>query len=85
MDIEDYLNNIEKRYFVFVSTYTQEEKLNNEHERQESRATNLEDHLDRLIDGKIIDHYEIWPRCDFEDFLKIEQLVRVEHDNELAL
>ena len=78
MDIEEYLDNIEKKYFVFVSTYTQERKLNNENERQESRATKLEEHLDRLKDGKIIDHYEIWPRCDFEYFLVIEQLVKVE-------
>lgn len=78
MDIEAYLNNIEKRYFVFVSAYSQEEKLNKEHERAESRATNLEQFLDRLIDGKIIDHYGIMPRCDFEDFLKIEQLVKAE-------
>lgn len=80
MDIETYLNNIEKRYFVFVSTYTREEKLNDEHERAESRATHLEQFLDRLIDGKIIDHYDIWPRCDFEDFLKLEQLVDVEYN-----
>lgn len=78
MDIETYLDNIEKRYFIFVSTYTQEEKSNPDHERSESRATNLEQFLDRLIDGKIIDHYEILPRCDFKDFLEIEQLVSTE-------
>lgn len=75
MDIESYLNNIEKRYFIFVSSYSQDEKLNEEHERAESRATNLEQFLDRLIDGKIIDYYGIKPRCDFDDFLKMEQLL----------
>lgn len=74
IDIESYLNNIEKRYFIFVKTYSTEEKFNEENERAESRATHLEQFLDRLVDGKIIDHYGIKPRCDFEDFLEIEQL-----------
>ena len=78
MNIDEFLNSIEKKYFVFVSTYTDEGKTNSDHERAESRATKLEQFLDRLIDGKIINHYEIMPRCDFEDFLEIEELIEVE-------
>ena len=32
-------------------------------------------HFDRLVSGNIIDYYEIKPRCDFDDFLKLEQLI----------
>ena len=74
MDIEKYLNAIEKRYFVFVSTYTSGKNVNPEHERAESRSTNLEQFLDRLVDGKIINFYGIMPSCDFKDFLEIEEL-----------
>lgn len=75
MDIVEYLRNIEKKYFVFVSTYSKEEKFNPQNERSESQGTKLEEHFDRLVDGKIIDHYEIWPRCDFEDFLMQEEFI----------
>lgn len=75
INIEDYLNNIEKKYFVFVSTYTETGKFNRHKEKLESQSTGLERYLDRLKYGKIINHYEILPSCDFEDFLKIEQLI----------
>ena len=78
IDIREYLDLIEKRYFVFVSTYTETGKFNRHKEELESQSTGLEKYFDRLKSGNIIDHYEIWPRCDFEDFLKIEQLVKVE-------
>lgn len=78
IDIDDYLNNIEKKYFVFVSTYTENGKFNRHKERLESQSTGLEKYFDRLIKGKIIDSYEIWPSCDFKDFLKFEQLVNID-------
>lgn len=80
IDIVDYLRNIEKKYFVFVSTYSQNEKLNPQNERSESQGTKLEKHFDRLISGRIIDCYEIWPRCDFEDFLMQEQFIEFSDD-----
>ena len=75
IDIVEYLRKIEKKYFVFVSTYSKEEKLNPQNERSESQGTKLEEHFDRLVDGRIIDHYEIWPRCDFDDFLMQEEFI----------
>lgn len=75
IDIKDYLEDIEKRYFVFVSTYTENGKFNRHNEELESQSTGLEKYFDRLKFGKIIDHYEIWPSCDFKDFLESEQLI----------
>lgn len=74
IDIEEYLETIDKRYYVFVSTYTENGKFNRHKEELESQSTGLEKYFERLKSGKIINHYEIWPSCDFEDFLKIEQL-----------
>lgn len=78
INIEKYLDNIEKKYFVFVSTYTETGKFNRHKEELESQSTGLEKYFDRLKAGNIIDHYEIKPRCDFDYFLKLEQLVDVE-------
>lgn len=75
IDIESYLRNIEKRYFVFVSTYTEEGKFNRHKEELESQSTGLEKYLDRLKFGKIINHYEILARCNFDVFLQMEELV----------
>lgn len=75
IEIEDYLKNIQKRYFIFVSTYTENGKFNRHKEELESQSTGLERYLDRLKFGKIIDHYEIWPSCDFKEFLESELLV----------
>lgn len=77
IDIEKYLENIQKRYFIFVSTYTENGKFNRHKEELESQSTGLERYLDRLKFGKIINHYEIWPSCDFKDFLKSEELVEI--------
>ena len=74
IDIDDYLDGIEKKYYVFVSTYAENGKFNPHKERLESQGTKLEKYLDRLKTGNIIDEYEIWPRCDFEYFLEIEEL-----------
>ena len=75
INIEEYLNSIEKKYFVFVSTYTENGKFNRHKEKLESQSTGLEKYFDRLKFGKIINHYEIWPSCDFEYFLKSEGLI----------
>ena len=75
LDIERYLESIEKKYFVFVSSYSVDGKFNSENEILESQGTKLEQHFDRLVSGKIIDYYEILPRCHFDDFLEIEQLI----------
>ena len=73
--MEEYLSTIEKKYFVFVSTYTETGKFNRHKEKLESQSTGLEKYFDRLKFGRVIDYYEIWPSCDFEDFLESEQLV----------
>lgn len=78
IDIKEFLNNIEKRYIVFVSTYTETGKFNRHKEELESQSTGLEKYFDRLKAGDIIDFYEIWPSCDFEDFLELEQLIENE-------
>lgn len=75
INIKEYLNTIEKKYYVFVSTYTENGKFNPQNERLESQGTKLEQHFNRLVSGEIIDYYGIWPRCDFDDFLKLEQLI----------
>lgn len=75
MNINEYLNTIKKKYYVFVSTYTENGKFNPQNERLISQGTKLEKHFDRLVSGNIIDYYEIKPRCDFDDFLKLEQLI----------
>ena len=77
IDIEEYLDSIEKKYFVFVSTYTETGKFNRHKEKLESQSTGLEKFFERLITGNIIDHYEILPSCDFEDFLEMEQLIGI--------
>ena len=74
-EIEKYLDNIDKRLVVFVSTYTDEGKANTEKEKMESMSTGLERHFDRLKTGKIIDDYDIYPSSDFEDFLLTESLI----------
>jgi len=75
LDIKMYLENIEKRYFIFVSTYTENGKFNRHNEELKSQSTHLEKYLDRLKFGKIINHYEIWPSSDFKDFLESERLI----------
>ena len=77
LDIKKYLDSIEKRYFIFVSTYTENGKFNRHKEELESQSKGLEKYLDRLKFGNIINHYEIWPSCDFKDFLEYEQLVEL--------
>lgn len=73
-DIEKYLENVEKKLCVFVSTYTENGKYNRHKERMESMSTGLELYFERLVSGNIIDNYEIYPRCSFGDFLKGEKL-----------
>ena len=74
MEIENYLDNVDKRLVVFVSTYTDEGKANPEKEKMESMSTGLEKHFDRLKTGRIIDDYEIYPSSDFNEFLINENL-----------
>ena len=74
INIKEYINTVEKKYYVFVSTYAEKGKFNPQNERLESQGTKMERHFNRLVSGEIIDCYEIWPRCDFDDFLKMEQL-----------
>ena len=74
-DIETFLDNIEKKLFVFVSTYTENGKFNRHKERLESQGTGLEKYFERLKSGNIIDYYEICPRSNFDVFLEMEQLV----------
>ena len=73
-DIESFLGNVNKKLFVFVSTYTEDGKYNPHKERLDSQSTGLEKHFNRLKIGKIIDSYEICPRSNFKDFLILEQL-----------
>ena len=73
-DIEDFIDNAEKKLYVFVSTYTENGKYNRHKERMESMSTGLEMHFERLISGNIIDDYEICPRSSFDDFLDGEKL-----------
>ena len=73
-DIEKFLDNAEKKLYVFVSTYTKNGKYNRHKERMESMGTGLEIHFERLVSGNIIDNYEIYPRSSFEDFLNGEKL-----------
>ena len=74
-DIESFLENVDKRLYVFVSTYTENGKFNRHKERLHSQSTGLEKHFERLKSGKIIDYYEICPRSNFDVFLEMEQLV----------
>lgn len=75
-EIEDYLDNIEKRLVVFVSTYNDTGKTNPEKEKMESMSTGLERHFDRLKIGRIIDDYDIYPSSDFDNFLIQENLYK---------
>ena len=74
-DIKAFLENTEKKLFVFVSTYSESGKFNRHKERLDSQGTGLEKYFDRLVSGNIIDHYEIYPRSNFEEFLELEQLI----------
>lgn len=75
INIDEFLNSIEKKYFVFVSTYTEYGKYNRHKEKLESQSTGLEKYFDRLKSGKIINHYEILPSRDFRYFLELEELI----------
>ena len=74
-DIESFLENINKKLFVFVSTYTENGKFNRHKERLDSQSTGLEKYFDRLKYGNIIDYYKICPRSNFDVFLELEQLI----------
>lgn len=74
-DIESFLESIDKKLYVFVSSYTENGKFNRHKERLDSQGTGLEKHFDRLISGNIIDYYEICPRSNFDVFLELEQLI----------
>lgn len=76
-DIESYLDKVDKRLFVFVSTYTEEGKFNRHKERLESQSTGLEKYFNRLESGNIIDYYEICPRLNFDNFLISERLTNL--------
>ena len=74
INIDNYLESIEKRYYVFVSTLTETWQFNRHKEELESQSTGLEKYFNRLVNGNLIDYYEILPRCDFDGFLELEQL-----------
>ena len=73
-EIECFLDGIDKKLIVFVSTYTKEGQNNPQKERLESMSTGLERHFDRLKEGNIINSYEIMPSSSFDDFLEYESL-----------
>lgn len=74
-DIESFLDKINKKLYVFVSTYTETGRFNRHKERLDSQSTGLEKHFERLKSGNIIDYYEICPRSNFDDFLELERLM----------
>lgn len=71
-DIREYLRNIDKRFILFfVSTYSNNPtKL-----RIQSKNQYLNIQLEKLVKGKIIDDYKIYPNFKFEYFLKYENLI----------
>lgn len=73
-EIDTYLDNIDKKLFVFVSTYTVKGRRNPEKGRLGSCGTGLENHFERLKSAKIIDHYEIHDSSYFNNFVEMESL-----------
>lgn len=77
-DIKTYLNNVEKRVFVFVSDYSPEGKDNYSKNRGQTSGDNVNMYYERLKQGNLIDYYKIYHRNDWDDFIKEEQLVEIE-------
>ena len=76
-DIKTYLNNVEKRFFVFVSDYSPEGKGNISKDRGQTSGDKLNMFYERLKQGNLIDYYKIYHRDDWDDFIKEEQLVEI--------
>lgn len=76
-DIKTYLNNVEKRVFVFVHDYSPEGKGNSSKNRIKTSGNKLNMYYERLKQGKLIDYYKIYHRDDWDDFIKEEQLVEI--------
>lgn len=74
-DIKTFLNNVEKRVFVFVSDYSPKGKSNLQRHRLQSMGNSLNQHYQRLEDGQIIDYYKIYSRDNWDYFLEYEELI----------
>lgn len=74
-DIRSFLNNIEKKVFVFVSDYSPGGKRNIQRHRLEPMASGLNSHFQRLVNGEIIDYHKIYSRDNWEYFLEYEELI----------
>lgn len=77
-DIETYLNNVEKRLFLFVSDYSPKGKNNFSKNRGQTSGDKINDYYERLKQGNLIDYYKIYHRDDWDDFIEEEELVEIE-------
>lgn len=76
-DIKSYLNNVDKRVFVFVSDYSPEGKENISKDRGQTSGDRINMFYERLKQGNLIDYYKIYHRDDWDNFIKDEQLVEI--------
>ena len=76
-DIKTYLNNVEKRVFIFVSDYSPEGKNNYSKNKGETSADKVNQYYERLKQGNLIDYYKIYHRDDWDDFIEDEHLVEI--------
>ena len=74
-NIKSFLDNVEKMVFVFVSDYSPKGKRNIERHRLQSMGSNLNNHYQRLENGKIIDYHKIYSRDNWDYFLEYEELI----------
>ena len=76
-DIKTYLNNVEKRVFIFVSDYSPGGKENLSRDRGETSGDKINMYYERLKQGNLIDYYKIYHRDKWDYFIKEEQLVEI--------
>ena len=77
-DIKNFLIDIEKRFFVFVSDYSPKGKENISKNRIQTSGDKLNMYYERLKQGNLIDYYEIYHRDDWDTFIKNEHLIPLE-------
>lgn len=74
-DIRKFLNNIDKKFILFVSHYDEKSNHGETKQQCETMDVGLRDNYKRLEMGNIIDYHEIYPSFKFDYFVRSERLI----------
>ena len=74
-NIRKFLDNIKKKYVLFVSHYEDKTKNNKTKQNYQPIDVGLRENYKRLEKGNIIDYHEIYPSFKFDYFLRLERLL----------